>query len=419
MDVVYITDEYYIMPTTVSIVSLIENNKEAFGTIYVICEGCTAKELEKILNLKTYRWDIKIINVDSEKYIELEQELKDKTNTHVSRAALHKFSIPNLIKDVDKILYIDGDIIVNKSIKNLFDIDLEGYYMAAVEDMGNLMFCYKGEPSHSDRIEMKGEKYYNSGLMLLNLKEMRKDSVGEKLLDYRINKINYFMDQDAFNYCMHERILELSYKFNFRAPLFYEANFDEINTLFFESRYTSYDELLNDMVILHLSANYKPWEYYTQFFSDIFLKYYKKSPYKDISISLRSLEHQIWDNWYTLYKENGELLAVQSLYQNDIAHMDYKFPYEKIPKGSQLVIYGAGKVGKNFVEQLNKTNYCEVVLWVDSRYKELKDVSSPDSIRNAEYDAVLVAAISKDVIEDILTKLSMYDVQKECIVTIY
>lgn len=418
MDVVYITDEVYMMPTVVSIVSLIDNNKTASGTIYVICDDCSDCSLGKIKEIKTHNWMIETIIAESNKYEELEKELKKRTNTHVSRAALNKFCIEDYLFNVDKVLYIDSDVIVNKSIEELFHTDIDGYYMGAVEDLGNTMLCLRGEESAADRIGLKGDKYFNSGVMLLNLKTMRMDSIGVKLKEYRLNETNYFMDQDALNYCMKEKILELPYVYNFRTPLFYEVSFNDINSIFFKSKYKGAEEMINDMVLLHLSANYKPWNHKMQFFTEIFMDYYRKSPYRDMEVSLDSLEYSLWSQWFQLYKEHRALLKSFDLLLKSIDNMDYRFPFDKIEKGSKIVLYGAGKVGQSFKNLIEKTNYCEVVLWVDGNYKVLNGISSPECIQKTEFDYILVSVMANEYIDEITKSLRNDGVNNKEIITI-
>lgn len=45
------------------------------------------------------------------------------------------------------------------------------------------------------------------------------------------------------------------------------------------------------------------------------------------------------------------------------------FPFDKITKGSDIIIYGFGKVGKTYIRQLDKLNFCNVICTVDSEYK--------------------------------------------------
>lgn len=82
----------------------------------------------------------------------------------------------------------------------------------------------------------------------------------------------------------------------------------------------------------------------------------------------------------------------------------FLFPYEKVFPGARIVLYGAGRVGMDFYNQLMFTNYCADVLWVDSnyeKYKEKGEVHPCSEILKKNYDFVVVAVNAKKVYEEI------------------
>ena len=111
--------------------------------------------------------------------------------TH-SLSLCHRRSFPNL----DKALYLDADLVINGSIEPLWELDLEGYYCAGVDDIFIRRINYR-------KILELAEKdvYINAGVLLLNLKDLRKDKIQEKLLQHTSIYINRdrYQDQDAIN----------------------------------------------------------------------------------------------------------------------------------------------------------------------------------------------------------------------------
>ena len=73
----------------------------------------------------------------------------------------------------------------------------------------------------------------------------------------------------------------------------------------------------------------------------------------------------------------------------------FLFPYEKVPCNSKIVIYGAGKMGQSYLQQIKTTNYCSVVALADRNYKEYDNpiipVCSPKDIHKFEFDYVVIA----------------------------
>lgn len=97
----------------------------------------------------------------------------------------------------------------------------------------------------------------------------------------------------------------------------------------------------------------------------------------------------------------------------------FLFPYEKIFPGARIVLYGAGRVGRDFYNQLLLTNYCTDVLWVDSnyeKYKEKGEVYPCSEILKRHYDFVVVAVNGKKMYEEIQSILIQMGVEEEKII---
>ena len=73
----------------------------------------------------------------------------------------------------------------------------------------------------------------------------------------------------------------------------------------------------------------------------------------------------------------------------------YLFPFEKVEKGSKIIIYGAGNVGQSFLEQINMTGYCDVVAVADRAYEKYpylgQNMIAPESISLYTFDKVVIA----------------------------
>ncbi len=83
----------------------------------------------------------------------------------------------------------------------------------------------------------------------------------------------------------------------------------------------------------------------------------------------------------------------------------YLFPFGKVNRGDNIVIYGMGNVGKGYVEQINKTNYCNVVATVD-RYSEAADLHTLTDMQELKFDHVVIAItdqnMKKQIAEDMI-----------------
>lgn len=93
----------------------------------------------------------------------------------------------------------------------------------------------------------------------------------------------------------------------------------------------------------------------------------------------------------------------------------YLFPYALVDKGEPIILYGAGKIGRNYYDQIKQNNYCEIVAWVDTTVRE-ELVISPRKIRELEYTKILIAVKNQDSVKCIVQLLEQIGVEPEKIV---
>ena len=134
MDICLCSDENYAKYMATTIASILSNSKEDEELYFhlIVDDNFTNDSKEKILSLKKIKnCEIKFYTPDIEKY----KKWYDLGNySNFSPAMFYRLDIHRLISDIDKILYLDCDIIVNDSLKNLFEMDINNYYVLAVKD---------------------------------------------------------------------------------------------------------------------------------------------------------------------------------------------------------------------------------------------------------------------------------------------
>lgn len=107
---------------------------------------------------------------------------------------------------------------------------------------------------------------------------------------------------------------------------------------------------------------------------------------------------------------------IKSQYDVDCGRILCVPPYELIPKDSRLVIYGAGKAGKEFVRLLLQNHYAEVTAWVDQNFGwELYSyqIERPESIQDKEYDYVLIALTDEKTVYEVKEYLHSIGVEEK------
>ena len=387
INVVYITDENYAMPTCVSIRSLIDNTKSDSLNIYVIAEEISSESKRAFESLQTdSNCALEIVSIDAGKYDKFAKLDKIKSgDVHVTPCSIYKFELAEILSECDRVLYLDGDIIVQGDVGEIYNTDLGTNYLAAAKEMGDNYS--EGQSFLAKRIGLNRE-YFNSGVMMFNLDLLRKDRVFDKLIEYRNNGINFFMDQDAFNYVCGERWTLLPYKYNFRTAVFDQKDIEEVNESYYKDRkYECIEDCIDDQVVLHLSDALKPWKFFLPFYTDIFLKYYSRTSYENTKLQLLSPMKYLFDEK-----------------KKEKTYLEWRFPYEKIERGKDVILYGAGDVGKSFQNQIKNTGYCNLVSWVDSGYIEDEGIiQNPKIIKGIQFDYVIVAVYNEKI------KMQIYD----------
>ncbi len=119
-----------------------------------------------------------------------------------------------IFPDIDRMLYLDSDTLVCKDLSDLFTLNLDGYALAAVRDMAPIPeYPDLPDACHvKDMLDkyLKHKLYINSGVLLLNLPEMKKHE--SDMLDVKI-QLRY-PDQDIINIALDGKIKELPLRYN-------------------------------------------------------------------------------------------------------------------------------------------------------------------------------------------------------------
>lgn len=180
-----------------------------------------------------------------------------------------------LPEDVGRILYLDVDIIVNKSLTEVFSTDFEGKLLCACNDAcpfytdKRIFFCDKRDNIFKEQLK-QGFTYFNAGVMLLDMDRLRKEYCFEEYMTLG-KKLNFEVvapDQDLLNY-MHwqeVKILDKN-KYNLFAKVAYNHGIH-------------YEEVKQEVTIVHF-AGQKPWEgqYIHYDIEQLWWDYAKMSPF--------------------------------------------------------------------------------------------------------------------------------------------
>lgn len=289
LSIAFIADGGFFLPSVVALTSLLENKeKESKYHIYFVVVDFSKEQkavLEKMADDKRVTLEFVEIKADDMKK---KYEGIAKHECCASVSALIKFDLPYICHKVDKLLYLDGDIIVQADLSKLADMDFrENEYAAVVEDSGILY--------NKNIIKQNTGRYFNSGVMLLNLEALRKDNIPEQLIQEKMKDTdNSLMDQHVLNKVFKNHIKLLPHKYNvlytnlIRAKYFYKLSIEDINHRY-HSEYRAWDEMRDGAAVIHYSSFDKPWKYSDVTGVEIWDSYYEISPLRNKVLKRKKL----------------------------------------------------------------------------------------------------------------------------------
>jgi lipopolysaccharide biosynthesis glycosyltransferase len=241
MNIALAFDQAYVTPFFAAIASIIENNKGELIHFHVIAPDLSNND---ICDIKDF---VASAGVHIEFYTisnEFVKQLFIHKNSHfTSLAIFYRLFFPHLVSEaIDKILYLDVDTIVVQGLKELFAIDMQSFPVAAVADA----WPY----DHSSLGISAQDGYFNSGVLLINAQEWRKQLVVERTLEFIGNheRLLSMPDQDALNSILVGNWLKLDKKYNLQ--------FDYIPNPIAKREIST---LVAQTVIVHYTTISKPW----------------------------------------------------------------------------------------------------------------------------------------------------------------
>ena len=248
-------DSKYVLQAVVFITSLLENKKKSsLYKIFIMTADDVNDEDRKILNklMDKYGKDNLIINLYDMKY-----SFNDAySDSHVSKAAYYRINLPSLLPNLDRVIYSDIDVVNFEDLYELYNLEFKkNIYFRGILDYANLA-------NSLAQYGVKTKKYMNSGLMVINLKEIRNNGVEKKIIDF-VNSHKYLSlyDQTAINAVCNNNFEKIPLKynrFNF-GTLQNIMNFNNNQDKKYRYNDAEIKEAFYSPVMLHYAGWEKPW----------------------------------------------------------------------------------------------------------------------------------------------------------------
>lgn len=380
--IVYASDENFLPQTYVSIYSVLANRKEEyFINFYILIPEESATVRYDI------KWEFENYNI---KYIYISKEYfqnVDMTIQHITKPTYYRLLIPELLKLYDKCIYLDGDTICCNDIYELYKREIGDNYIAA--SMGALLYF---DTSNIEKVlDIPSAKhYFNAGVLLMSLEQMRKDNLVEYFLKESSKKYPT-QDQDVLNKCCYGRVSLLPLKYNVYANVFVEPT--EIALQRFEM--DEIEEAVSNPMIIHYPREYsKPWK--------------NKKCAKGVE----------WWNYASEALNKDMVLEMQQIANEYLMKYDYLRLYDKINQNQQVVLWGFSEIGRAICDEIDEKMPLKIVAFGDNakdkqglRHKEY-EVLSLKQLKE-KYREALVVITSQNYSDVIYRQLQTSGIKKD------
>ena len=226
---------------------------------------------------------------------------------HISIAAYYRLFLGRLLSpEIDKVIYLDCDLICLSSLEELWAVDLKGAPLACVPEIQRPWQHPQLRLGYDESIP-----YFNSGVLLINLDYWRRNGVESRFMDFLATsreKIQ-FHDQDILNWAFHDSALFLPPRFNAMDFLFHKGLAD----CDFPFPVEDAEQARTNPVIVHFTYKHKPWiKGGSHTYRKAFLDFKSKTPWKGQRLIMRKSD--------TFKGKVADLLVFFGLYRY---HDDY------------------------------------------------------------------------------------------------
>lgn len=254
--VFFATDNNYVPFLAVALTSMLENaSEDYFYKIYILTTNLYKEYVDQ---LKIICHDAQPNNASIE-FVSLRNEMEKTPGTfhlrdYYSKETYCRIFIPRFFPQYDKIIYLDCDIVVTGDISELYNTELGDNMVGAASE--EVMVNYDVFGNYVEKaLGISRNKYFNAGILLINAKKYREESIEEKFISL-MNAFTFRVtqDEDYLNVLCKNKVKWIDLGWNKTA--YKTEGFDDKN-----------------LKIIHYKINWKPWHYDNILYEDFFWKY--------------------------------------------------------------------------------------------------------------------------------------------------
>lgn len=246
-------DDNYAMPLAVTVRSALANlMNDRKVALYILDGGIRERNRQKIQqSFNPEQISITWIQPDPQKFEHL------RLDRYLTIASYFRLLLPELIPvSVKKAIYLDTDMVVEGDLEQLWQIEINDCHVLAVQDdVEQYISMAEGLKNIRSLATPADAKYFNSGLLVINLEKWRSENIGHQVLEFvRQNSTEARHDQDGLNAVLAGKWCELDPRWNQMPKIYEYASWKE-------SPYSEevYRAVLQKPYIIHFTNSPKPW----------------------------------------------------------------------------------------------------------------------------------------------------------------
>lgn len=272
------SDENYARFVAMVIASVLDNNKTFDRiTFHLLANGIASETIDKIrVSLDNERSNLMVYDIS-----DLPERLGIEVPHTIALTSYARLFMTEIIdQDISEIFYLDTDIVVNGSLKDLWAIDLDENLV------GGCLDIFEGTQSKTSVGLKPNDPYLNAGVLLINLDEWRKVNLSKKFIDflYQHNGNVYHHDQGIINGVCKGHVKILAPEYNMHSIVFSHPYklIRKLMTPYYDE--ASFNKAISDPVIIHFTESFynRPWKMNCKHpHKDSYLKYTAMTAWKD------------------------------------------------------------------------------------------------------------------------------------------
>ncbi|QXQ05071.1 glycosyltransferase family 8 protein [Sphingosinicellaceae bacterium] len=260
------SDDNYFQHLAVAITSLLENNRHHEFVLHVV-HGEVSETKRAMLSTQVARYPnatLHLYEFDDAPYRHF------RLDSHITLASYFRLFLTEILPpEIDRVLYLDADIVVLGDVAPLWETAFDNCLIAAAPNIFS---------QNNERLGLPRDYcYFNAGILVVDLAGWRREGLLRRFVDYveRNHMILRWHDQDALNAVLHDRVRYVDYGWNFQA----RTQPTDAAALSLDA--SAFRRLRKQPQIVHFTTEKKPWLYaYRVPFEAEYHRYLKLTPWR-------------------------------------------------------------------------------------------------------------------------------------------